>query len=177
MSEKYKSPLHGMTQTTPTWLWNDSASIAELSYAIEHGAVGAACNPVIAITVLNQEMHLWKDRIYELIREMPEATEDEIGWRVVEELPIKGAELLKPIFDRQKGKNGRLSIQTDPRFYRNTEAIVEQAVHTSQLAPKEWLCSRRTIRSSRSGATASGLCRRRGGDSADRQAGGAEDRR
>ena len=63
------------------------------------------------------------------------ATEDEISWRLVEEISIKGAELLKPIFDKQKGKNGRLSIQTDPRFYRNTEAIVEQAVHFSQIAP------------------------------------------
>ena len=66
---------------------------------------------------------------------MPVATEDEISWRLVEEISIKGAELLKPIFDKQKGKNGRLSIQTDPRFYRNTEAIVEQAVHFSQIAP------------------------------------------
>ena len=135
MSEKYKSPLHKMTQTTSTCLWNDSASIAELTYAIEHGAVGATCNPVIALTVLNQEMHLWKNRIHQVIEEMPAATEDEIGWRIVEELSIKGAELLKPIFDREKGKNGRLSIQTDPRFYRNTEAIVEQAVHFSRLAP------------------------------------------
>ena len=135
MSEKYKSPLHEMTQTTPTCLWNDSASIEELTYAIEHGAVGATCNPAIALTVLNKEMHLWKDRIHEVIEEMPTATEDEIGWRIVEELSIKGAEILKPIFNREKGKNGRLSIQTDPRFYRNTEAIVEQAVHFSQLAP------------------------------------------
>jgi transaldolase len=135
MSEQYKSPLHKMTQTTPTCLWNDSASIEELTYAIEHGAVGATCNPVIALAVLNKEMHLWKDRIYELIRQMPEATEDEIGWKLVQEVSVKGAELLKPIFDEHKGKNGRLSIQTDPRFYRNTEAIVEQAVQFSQLAP------------------------------------------
>ena len=44
----FKSPLHQMTQTTPTCLWNDSASIDELTYSIEHGAVGATCNPVIA---------------------------------------------------------------------------------------------------------------------------------
>jgi len=124
-----------MTQTTPTVLWNDSASQEELSYAIEHGAVGATCNPMIVLHVLDKEMHLWKDRIYELIREMPQATEDEIGWRLVEELSINGAKLLKPIFDSHKGKNGRLSIQTDPRFYRNTEAIVKQAVHFSNLAP------------------------------------------
>ena len=132
---KYKSPLHQMTQTTPTALWNDSASVQELTYAVEHGAVGATCNPVIVLNVLDKEMHLWKDRIYQLIEEMPRATEDEIGWRLVEEISIKGAELLKPIFDKHKGKNGRLSIQTDPRFYRNTEAIVEQAVHFSNLAP------------------------------------------
>ncbi len=135
MSQSYKSPLHKMTQTTPTCLWNDSASIQELTYSIEHGAVGATCNPVIVLGVLKKEMHLWKDRIGELIREMPEATEDQIGWKLVEEVSAKGAGLLKPIFDREKGRNGRLSIQTDPRFYRDTRAIVEQAEHFSALAP------------------------------------------
>ena len=135
MSEKFKSPLHKMTQTTPTCLWNDSASVEELSYSIEHGCVGATCNPVIALYVLDREMHLWKDRIHELIKKMPHAAEDEIGWKLVEEVSSKGAELLKPIFDREKGKNGRLSVQTDPRFYRNTEAIVEQAVHFTTIAP------------------------------------------
>jgi transaldolase len=128
MSDKYKSPLHKMTQTTPTCLWNDSASVEELSYSIEHGCVGATCNPVIALYVLGKEMHLWKDRIYELIDEMPVATEDEIGWKLVEEVSAKGAELLKPIFDREKGKNGRLSVQTDPRFYRNTDAIAPNII-------------------------------------------------
>jgi transaldolase len=66
---------------------------------------------------------------------MPEATETEIGWRLVEEVSAKGAELLLPVFDREKGRNGRLSIQTDPAFYRNTRAIVEQAAHFSGLAP------------------------------------------
>ena len=36
----YKSPLHEMTSTTPTCLWNDSATLSELTYSIEHGAVG-----------------------------------------------------------------------------------------------------------------------------------------
>ena len=133
--EGYKSPLHQMTETTPTCLWNDSAAVQELSYAIEHGAVGATCNPVIVLDVLKKEMNLWEHRIHELVAEMPTATEEEIGWRLVEEISIKGAELLKPIFDRHKGRNGRLSIQTDPRFYRDAEAITRQAVHFSELAP------------------------------------------
>src|ERR1035441_8839271 len=117
----YKSPLHEMTQTTPTCLWNDSASLPELTYSIEHGAVGATCNPVIVTEVLKKEMHHWEVRIRQLIREMPTAAEEEIGWKVVEEMSAKGAALLAPIFDRSGGKNGRLSIQTDPHFYRNPE--------------------------------------------------------
>jgi transaldolase len=124
-----------MTQTTPTCLWNDSASIEELTYSMEHGAVGATCNPVIVLGVLKKEMRLWRERIQALVREMPDATEDQIGWKLVEEISIKGAALLKPIFDAQKGRNGRLSIQTDPRLYRNTHAIVDQVLHFDRLAP------------------------------------------
>jgi len=131
----YKSPLHEMTQSTPTSLWNDSASIQELTYSIEHGATGATCNPVIVLGVLKKEMPQWKDRIHALIAERPPATEDEIAWQLVREVSIKGAALLRPIFDAQGGRNGRLSIQTDPRLFRSTDAIVDQAVEFSRLAP------------------------------------------
>ena len=61
-----------MTQTTPTCLWNDSAAIEELTYSIEHGAVGATCNPSIAVTVLKQELPIWKPRISELAKHFPD---------------------------------------------------------------------------------------------------------
>ena len=131
----YKSPLFQMTQTTPTCLWNDSASIEELTYSIEHGAVGATCNPSIVVSVLKKEMPLWKPRILALAASHPKATEDEIAWLLVEEMSANAARLLKPIFDQQNGRNGRVSIQTDPRTYRNPEAMLAQAVHFSQLAP------------------------------------------
>ncbi len=131
----YKSPLYEMTHTTPTCLWNDSATLSELTYAIEHGAVGATCNPVIVLDALKKETHLWNERILSLAKEMPAATEDEIGWAVVEEISAVRARLLRPIFDEQRGKNGRLSIQTDPRHYRNTEALVNQGLAFDKLAP------------------------------------------
>ena len=130
-----KSPLQLMTSTTLTSLWNDSCSIPELEYALEHGAVGATSNPVIVGDVLKKEMPAWKDRICAIAAEMPTATEDEVAWRLIEEMSVKAARLLLPVFKAHKGKNGRLSIQTDPRLYRDTEAIVHQAVHFSELAP------------------------------------------
>lgn len=131
----FKSPLHKMTQTTPTCLWNDSASVQELTYSIEHGAVGATCNPVIVLGVLKKELPNWKTRIEALLNEFPTAGEDEIAWKVVREISVRAAAVLRPIFDTQGGKNGRLSIQTDPRLYRDSKSIVEQAEEFSRLAP------------------------------------------
>ncbi len=124
-----------MTQTTPTCLWNDSADIDELTHSIEDGAVGATCNPVIAASILKKDVAAWRPRIESLLKEMPTATEDQIAWKLVEELSVRAAKLLEPIFVQQAGRNGRLSIQTDPRLFRNADAIVEQAVTFSGLAP------------------------------------------
>jgi transaldolase len=124
-----------MTQTTSTCLWNDSASCDELTQSMSHGAVGATCNPVIAHSVLKSEMSRWRPRILALAGAMPTATEDEIGWKAVEELSVKAAELLLPVFEAHHGRNGRLSIQTDPRLYRDTRAIVNQAIQFNALAP------------------------------------------
>jgi transaldolase len=131
----YKSPLHEMTQTTPTMLWNDSADLDELNYAIDNGAVGATCNPVIALGILKKEIGAWRPRIQQLIREMPRATEDQIGWKLVEEMSVRAAKLLEPAFAEHRGRNGRLSIQTDPRLYRDTAAILENAKRFAALAP------------------------------------------
>ena len=135
MSTKYKSPLHETVATTQTDFWNDSCSIEELTYAIDNGAVGATSNPTIVLNVLKQELHLWKDRLNQLINENPEWSEVEITWKIFEEIGVKGAELLLPVFKRENGKKGRLSVQTNPANYRNADAIVEQAIHFDTLAP------------------------------------------
>ena len=114
----WKSPLHEMTQTTATCLWNDSADPDDLRWSIDQGGVGATCNPVIAHTVLKARIDEWRPRIAAMIAGRPAATEDEIGWAAVERLSIDAAALLMPAFAAHRGRNGRLSIQTDPRLYR-----------------------------------------------------------
>src|SRR6266508_2128587 len=131
----WKSPLHQMTQTTPTCLWNDSADLDELRFAIEHGAVGATCNPVIAHTIIKTHLAEWRPRIRAFIDEQPGATENDISWRAVEQLSVDAAALLMPAFRAENGRNGRLSIQTDPRFYKNPDAILDQAQRFHELAP------------------------------------------
>lgn len=129
------SPLRTMTETTPTALWNDSSTLSELSTAIGWGAVGATCNPVIALAAIRSDLPRWQARIAEIAAEHPTATESQIGWQVVEEVSVEAARLLEPAFAEHRGRNGRLSMQTDPRFHRDPAALVAQAEHFASLAP------------------------------------------
>ena len=135
MSIEYTpGPLLDAARNTPTALWNDSSDPSELAQSISFGGVGATCNPTIAYTCINQRRDVWLPRIAELAKEMPEATESEIGWQVVRELSLEAAKLLVPIFEAENGRNGRLSMQTDPRLARSAKALADQAEEFHNLA-------------------------------------------
>ncbi len=128
------SALRRATERYPTALWNDSADPDELARSIAFGAVGATCNPVIALAAVTAHLDVWGPRIREIAIESATASESEIGWKVVEELSIEAARLLEPAFQESGGRNGRLSVQTDPRLHRDADALVAQAVRFSGLA-------------------------------------------
>lgn len=135
MSIEYTpGPLLDAARNTPTALWNDSSDPSELAQSISFGGVGATCNPTIAYTCINQRRDVWLPRIAELAKEMPDATESEIGWQVVRELSLEAAKLLEPIFKAENGRNGRLSMQTDPRLARSAKALADQAEEFHNLA-------------------------------------------
>lgn len=130
-----KAPLARAAAETPTALWNDSADPDELRASIAFGAVGATCNPVIAFTAISRHPGVWGPRLLELAAEHPTWGESQLGWEAVRELSVEAAKQLLPAFEASGGRNGRLSIQTDPRLFRNADALVEQAVEFSGLAP------------------------------------------
>ena len=131
----YKSPLHQTVSTTLTEFWNDSCSVPELTYAIDHGATGATSNPFIVFAVLKQALGEWKDRIRQVIAEHPTWDEEQIAQQVYEEVGVRGSKVLLPVFEARKGLRGRLSIQTNPQWYRDPERLVRQAIHFNGLAP------------------------------------------
>lgn len=135
MATTYLTPLHQTATMGATDYWNDSCSIQELRYAIANGAVGATSNPSIVMAVLKTELPGWRERILQLVAGNPKWSEVEIAWKLVEEMGVKAAQLLLPVFEREKGKKGRLSLQTNPTFYRNADAIVQQALRFDGLAP------------------------------------------
>lgn len=122
-----KKLLETVTKFPATQVWNDSCSCAELSYALENKAVGATTNPVIVLNVLKNELKEWEPTIESLIHEHPQYSEDEIAWETIKAMGAKAGQLLYPIFKETNGQKGRLSFQTNAKFYNNAQKMVEHA--------------------------------------------------
>ena len=108
----------------PTDYWNDSCALDELAYAVARGATGATSNPSIVLEVLRKERSYWTPRIAELAAANPSWTEAAITWAVVEEMAVRGAAVLEPVFVREGGRKGRLSLHTNPTLYPDTERML-----------------------------------------------------
>ena len=128
------SPLQ-QTAATATDIWNDSCAVDELEYAISHGAVGATANPTIVHDVWKKDPARWGRRVRELAEELPGATETHLAWAVVEEMSRDGARLLEAAFRDSGGRQGRLSMQTNPTFWRSYDPMLGQGVHFTEVAP------------------------------------------
>ena len=149
------SPLARMARTTPTEYWNDSCAVAELEYATARGAVGATSNPTIVGEVLAKEGAVWRPRVAEIAREHPTASDVDVTWQVVEEMAVRGAAVLEPVYRREAGRKGRLSIQTDPTFHRDPARMLEQGRRFDGL---------RTEYAGQVPGDGCGACGHRGGD-------------
>ena len=129
------SPLARTIADTPTDIWNDSCAVDELEYAIAFGAVGATANPTIVHDVWKADPAHWQARAQALADTERGWTEIEIAWRMVEEMSLTGARLLEPTFARHGGRKGRLSMQTNPTFWRSPDLMLDQGLHFASLAP------------------------------------------
>jgi transaldolase len=129
------TPLGRTISTTATDIWNDSCAIDELEYAVSYGAVGATANPTIVVDNWKHDPAFWRERVRALAGERPEATEIDLAWAIVEEMSLRAAPLLRPAFDASAGRQGRLSMQTDPTLFRTYDRMLAQGRHFASLAP------------------------------------------
>jgi transaldolase len=129
------SPLGRTIAMTATDIWNDSCAVDELEYAISYGAVGATANPTIVTDVWQSDPAHWRDRARALADERSNATEVDLAWAIVEEMSLRAAPLLLPAFEASGGRQGRLSMQTDPTFFRAYDRMLEQGIGFDRLAP------------------------------------------
>lgn len=122
------------SETTPTQYWNDSCDLMELEYALDHNCIGATTNPIIVKSVLEKNIALYESTILETLKKNPTMTEDELAWYMIEKLAMDGAKKLEPIFNPKTGA-GRISIQTNTKYCKSPNQLIEQAMYFSTLAP------------------------------------------
>ncbi len=127
------SNLKRMSEDFETGFWVDSCGREDLKYGLEHGAIGATTNPIIVKNVLANDMALYEDELKRIIKENPEMVEDDVAWKMIELLAKEAAKTLEPIFDPSTGV-GRISIQTNNKYFKNADKLVEQAAHFNTLA-------------------------------------------
>lgn len=135
MTTATSSPLHRTVIETATDVWNDSCAVDELEYAIANGAVGATANPTIVSDVWKADPARWRATTRDLAGRNPAWTEVDLAWAIVEAMSLEAAPLLRPAFERFGGRQGRLSMQTNPTFWRTPDQMLAQGVHFDGLAP------------------------------------------
>ena len=132
--EQFKGKMHESVVKFPnTDIWMDSCGEEELNYGLERGITGATSNPIIVGNVVKKELSYWEPRIKELIQKHDTYSEDEITWALIDEVGRERSQKLLPVFEQYKGKKGRLSIQTNAKYYRSAEKMLEQALHLNSL--------------------------------------------
>ena len=132
---KSLGPLARTALESPTTIWTDSCSIEDLRYGVSIGAVGATANPTIVTEIWRADAERWSGRVKTLFDERAYDTDVQLAWAVVEEMSSEAAPLLLPAFHRTSGRQGRLSIQTDPTLFRSYDGMLAQAERFQALAP------------------------------------------
>lgn len=129
-----KTKMQQTTDFGSDW-WNDSNDHVELQHAFDEGAVGATSNPVITFQSVKNHPDLWMPVIDEMILENQQASEDEILWMLIDSVGKKAAKILLPVYEKTNRQKGKLSLQVNPKYYRNADAMFEQGQYLASLAP------------------------------------------
>ena len=115
--------------------WNDSNDHDELQHAVNEGAVGATSNPVITCAAVKNHPDVWLPVIDKMIESNSTGSEDDILWNLIDEVGKKAANILQPVYEKTHGQKGKLSLQVNPKFYRNSDLMFKQGKYLASLAP------------------------------------------
>jgi transaldolase len=118
---------------TPTRVWVNNPTLAEIDLALEQGAVGCTTNPAYGGGLLKRA----PDEIRPLIAEATRADESDavVADRVQRRLVARVVERFRRLFDSSGGHHGFVSIQGAPDADDDPDAILAEAHAGRTLGP------------------------------------------
>ncbi|MDM7856311.1 transaldolase [Cellulomonas alba] len=110
-------------------VWLDDLSrerlrTGNLADLVEQGVVGVTTNPTIFEKALS-EGDAYDEQLQELAS--AGADVDDAVFRITTDDVRTAADVLRPVYDRTDGQDGRVSIEVDPRLARDTERTIAAA--------------------------------------------------
>jgi transaldolase len=131
MSEGY---FHRVTRETPTRFWVNNPTVADADRAIAAGAISCTTNPTYCANMLKSKT----DRedalnvIDSVIREVSD--DDQAAAMVQHRLAKRIMDKFLPLYERNPGREGVVSIQDDPHADEDVDRIIHEALRFRQLS-------------------------------------------
>jgi transaldolase len=105
----------------------------DLKGRVDQGVVGVTSNPTIFQGAI-AEGDAYDDQIRELSAGLDDSRE--IFWQLAKDDIRDACDVLRPVWDEGKGKDGWVSLEVDPNFAHDTEATTAAAEHLHALVDR-----------------------------------------
>src|SRR5690606_30632974 len=92
------------------------------------GFRGVTTNPPLSLQAIKLAPELWASEIKKIAAENPGLDYEGVYWAMYLDLVKKGADAIRPVFDKSGGKYGFLSGQVDPRYVRDGDKMLAQGL-------------------------------------------------
>ena len=96
---------------------------------------GVTTNPPLSLQAIKLDPEGWAKHIREIAASDPAMDYEQVYWTLYLELVRKGAEAIRPVFEKSGGKYGFLSGQVDPRFVTDGDRMLEQGLSIAAQGP------------------------------------------
>lgn len=92
------------------------------------GFRGVTTNPPLSLQAIKLAPELWAKEIKAIAAKNPGLDYEGVYWAMYLDLVKKGADAIRPVYDKSGGKYGFLSGQVDPRFVRDGDKMLAQGL-------------------------------------------------
>jgi transaldolase len=92
------------------------------------GFRGVTTNPPLSLQAIKLAPQLWANEIRQIAASNPGLGYEGVYWKMYLDLVKKGADAIRPVYDKSGGKFGFLSGQVDPRFVRDGDKMLAQGL-------------------------------------------------
>ena len=120
-------------ELTPTRFWINNPTPQEAREAIAAGAISCTTNPTYCMSQIKSASE--KDKVFSMIDNVLKENDDnrKVADIIQQKLVKKILDIFLPLYEKNPGKEGFVSIQGDPTLDENTENIIDEALRYRKL--------------------------------------------